>query len=91
MRTTKATAAVDRLKRRSGNALYSLALSSNSLFCLVLPDNAGAVTRLCEPLLLNEFVAFVNAFGPQITKRVSKLDIAFAKQLGKPAVKDIKN
>lgn len=83
MRSTKATAAVDRLKRRSGNALYSLTLSSNSLFCLVLPDNAGVITRLCEPMLLDAFVAFVNAFGPQMTKRVSKLDIAFAKQLGK--------
>ena len=83
MRSTKATAALDRLKRRSGNPLYSLALSSNGLFCLVLPDNAGVITRLCEPMLLNEFVVFVNAFGPQMTKRVSKLDIAFAKQLGK--------
>ena len=84
MRSTKATAAVDRLKRRSDNPLYSLALSSNGLFCLVLPAAAaGDITRLCEPMLLDEFVAFVNAFGPQMTKRVSKLDIAFAKQLSK--------
>ena len=83
MRSTKATAAVDRLRRRSGNPLYSITLISNGLFCLVLPDDAGDITRLCEPMLLDEFVAFVNAFGPQMTKRVSKLDIAFAKQLSK--------
>ena len=29
----------------------------------------------------DEFVAFVNAFGPQEVKRVSKLDVAFEKQL----------
>ena len=83
MRSTKASAAVDRLKRRSNNPLYSISLSSNGLFCLVLANDVGIVNRLCEPMLLDEFVTFVNAFGPQVAKRISQLDIAFAKQLGK--------
>ena len=81
MRSTKASAAIDRLKRRSGNALYSMTLSSNGMFCLVLPNHTGASDRLCEPMLIDEFVAFVNAYGPIVAKRVSKLDIAFQKQL----------
>lgn len=83
MRSTKASAAIDRLKRRSGNALYSMTLSGNGLFCLVLPNESGVSTRLCEPMLIDAFIAFVNAYGPLIPKRVSKLDVAFQKQLVK--------
>lgn len=82
-RSTRASAAIDRLKRRSGNALYSMTLSGNGLFCLVLPNEMGVSKRLSEPMLLDDFVAFVNAFGPQISKRESKLDTAFRKQLTK--------
>lgn len=82
-RSTKASAALDRLKRRSGNALYSMTLTGNGLFCLVLVDAAGESNRLCEPMLLDAFVTFVNAHGPQIAKRISQLDVEFAKQLGK--------
>jgi hypothetical protein len=32
---------------------------------------------------LDDFVAFVNAYGPQTPKRVSKLDVEFSKQLVK--------
>lgn len=83
MRSTKASAAIDRLKRRSGNALYSMTLSGGGMFCLVLATEAGESNRLCEPMMLDEFVAFVNAYGPQTPKRVSKLDIEFSKQLVK--------
>ena len=83
MRSTKASAAIDRLKRRSGNTLYSMTLSSHGMFCLVLPNDKGVSDRLCEPMPIDEFVAFVNAYGPIIAKRVSKLDIAFQKQLVK--------
>lgn len=81
MRTTKASAAIDRLKRRSGNDLYSMTMSGSGLFCLMLASNAGESSRLSEPMTLDEFVVFVNAYGPQIVKRVSKLDVAFQKQL----------
>lgn len=96
MRSTKASAAIDRLKRRSGNDNYSMAMTSNGLFSLVLPsptetvlaDNQTATannkpTRLCEPMPIDEFVVFVNAYGPQTPKRVSKLDVAFNEQLSK--------
>lgn len=75
--------AVDKLKQRSGNALYSMSMSSGGLFCLVLPNADGLSNRLCEPMLLDEFVAFVNLYKPQAPKRVSKLDVAFQKQLAK--------
>ncbi|HYN54699.1 MAG TPA: hypothetical protein VES38_08350 [Methylotenera sp.] len=83
MRSTKASAAIDRLKRRSGNEQYSMTLSGGGLFSLVLADSAGESSRLCEPMMLDEFVAFVNAYGPQTPKRVSRLDVEFAKQLVK--------
>jgi hypothetical protein len=34
-------------------------------------------------MAMDEFVAWVNGYGPQIVKRVSKLDVAFSKQLQK--------
>lgn len=96
MRSTKASAAIDRLKRRSGNDHYSMSMTSNGLFSLVLPvsaettgvsDQATQVnnkpSRLCEPMPMDEFVVFVNAYGPQTPKRVSKLDVAFSQQLSK--------
>lgn len=82
-RSTRASAAVDRLKQRSGNALYSMTMSGGGLFCLVLQNADGVFNRLCEPMLLDEFVAFVNSYKPQAPKRVSKLDAAFQKQLSK--------
>ena len=79
-RSTKASAAIDRLKNRSGNTQYSITLHQGALFSLCV---AGEATRLCEPMPLDDFVAFVNAYGPQTPKRVSALDIAFNKQLVK--------
>jgi hypothetical protein len=79
-RSTRASAAVDRLKRRSGNALYSMARTGDGLF--FLSERPGA-PPLCAPLDLDQFVAFVNALGPQEQKRVSKHDVAFEKQLVK--------
>lgn len=82
-RSTKASAAIDRLKKRSGNEQYSMTMNSGALFSLVLATGVGESTRLCEPMMMDEFVVFVNAYGPQTPKRVSKLDIAFSKQLVK--------
>jgi hypothetical protein len=83
MRSTKASAAIDRLKRRSNNPLYSMSMSSTGLFCLQLGDGLGNSTRLCEPMAMDDFVAWVNGYGPQTVRRVSKLDLAFSKQLQK--------
>ena len=85
-RSTKASAAIDRLKRRSGNALYSMTLNGGGMFSLVLVTEVGESSRLSDPMMLDEFVAFVNGFGPQTPKRVSKLDVAFQKQLGKKSL-----
>ncbi len=86
-RSTKASAAIDRLKRRSGNEQYSMILGSNGLFSLVLALGAGESERLCEAMMLDEFVNFVNAFGPQMPKRVSKLEVEFSKQLAEAKAK----
>ncbi len=77
-RSTRASAAVDRLKARSGNHGYSMARTGEGLF--FLSEQPGA-PPLCAPLELDDFVAFVNKLGPQVARRVSKLDVAFEKQL----------
>ena len=47
-----------------------------------LSEGAGN-PPLCAPMELDDFVAFVNGIEPPAPKRVSKLDIAFEKQLKK--------
>lgn len=86
MRSTKATAAVERLKRRSGNAQYSMVRTASGLFYLVLNSDATPSEQLSDPLELDAFVKFVNEFGPQIPRRVTKMDVAFEKQLSKKEV-----
>jgi len=87
MRSTRASAAVDRLKRRSGNPDYSMVRSADGLFYLTEMTESGDMQRLSPSLEQDAFIEFVNAYGPQTPKRVSKLDVAFEKQLGrkKPA------
>lgn len=80
MRSTRASAAVERLKRRSGDARYSMVRTADDLFYLVLGTPPA---RQSDSLGLDEFVKFVDGFGPQTPKRVSKLDVAFASQLVK--------
>jgi hypothetical protein len=81
MRSTRASAAVERLKRRSGNSDFSMVRSANGLFTLAVVTDSGDMEQLSSPLEQDEFVAFVNGYGPQEVKRVSKLDVAFEKQL----------
>jgi hypothetical protein len=85
VRSTRATAAVERLKQRSGNPQYAMVRSGDGLFYLVLHSDTAAPEVLSDRLQLDDFVTFVNAFGPQIAKRVSKHDLAFEKQLKKPS------
>lgn len=82
MRTTRATAVVERLKRRSGNAHYKMMLNSAGMPFLVLDEN-GSQTTLCAPMAIEDFVPFVDAFGPQEKRRVTKNDLAFEAQLVK--------
>lgn len=84
MRSTRATAAVERLKTRSGNALYSMVRTADGLFYLVLSSVSAAEAASQSPVLpLDDFVKFVDRCGPQAAKRVSKLDLAFEAQLTK--------
>ena len=79
-RSTRASAAVDRLKVRTGNDGYSMARTGEGLFFL---SEAPGEPALCEALELDDFVAFVNKLGPQAVRRMTKSDIAFEKQLVK--------
>lgn len=83
MRSTRASAAVDRLKRRSGNEGYSMVRRADGLFQLVLNTDDKPQEKISEALEQDAFVQFVNAFGPQTPRRISKLDVAFEKQLVK--------
>lgn len=83
MRSTRATAAVERLKARSGNPDYSLVLGADGQFQLVDASKPGAAQKIGEPLPLDNFVIYVNAYGPQTPRRMTKSDIAFEKQLVK--------
>jgi len=77
-RSTRASAAVERLKRRTGVTSYSMARTGDGHF--FLSEKPGA-PPLCAPLELDDFVAFVNGLGPQEVKRVSRHDVEFEKQL----------
>ena len=78
VRSTRASAAVERLKRRTGTTSYSMARTGDGLF--FLSERPGA-PPLCPPLELDDFVSFVDGLGPQPEKRISKHDAAFEKQL----------
>lgn len=80
MRSTRASAAVDRLKVRSGKASWSMVITGAGLF--FISERPGS-EPLCEPLELDDFVAFVNKLGPQTARKISKLDAAFEQQLTK--------
>ncbi|WP_176082173.1 hypothetical protein [Paraburkholderia tropica] len=82
MRTTKATHAVERLKTRTGNPRYAAVSVPGGLFYLT--DRAsGRLEKLCAPLPLDEFVAFVNGLSPPAPRKASKLDEAFEDKIRK--------
>ena len=82
MRSTRASSAIERLNKRSEQQ-YSMGMNGAGLFWLVQRNAGGDSTKLSDSMTMDDFVAFVNAFGPQIVKRVSKLDVEFSKQLQK--------
>lgn len=82
MRTTRAIHAVERLKTRSGNAQFAAISLSGGLFYLV-DRSAGTDQKVSDPLTLDDFVKFVDSFGPPKPRKASKLDIAFEAQLKK--------
>ncbi|CAN0619028.1 conserved protein of unknown function [Burkholderia multivorans] len=80
MRTTKATHAVERLKTRSGNPHFTAVAMPGGLFYLV-DRSGGTADKRCDPLPLDDFVAFVDGFGPKKPRKASKLDLAFEAQI----------
>ena len=80
MRSTRATAAVARLNKRSEGGQYLLVVTGAGLFKLRDQGQSGDVS---PALALEDFVRFVDALGPQPVRRVTKNDEAFAKQLAK--------
>ena len=81
MRSTKASAAVERLKRRTGNSLYSMSTRPDGMFTLYLASTTGQSEAVGTALPMDEFVRFVNELHPPTPKRVSKLDVAFLDKL----------
>jgi hypothetical protein len=78
MRSTKASAAVERLRARSGNPLYSMTRHADGQFSLRLES-----TTVGSALPMDDFVRFVDGIEPARPKRVSKLDVAFRERLNK--------
>lgn len=68
MRTTQATRAVERLRARAGNPQYSAVGMPGGLFYLV-DRSSGAAEKLCAPMPLEDFVAFVDGLGPKSRAR----------------------
>lgn len=81
MRSTRAASAIERLNERTQTREYSMLRTSDERFVLTRRVAGQSLAKLNEPLELDEFVAFVNAQGPQKAKRVSKLDVQFEKNM----------
>ncbi len=82
MRSTRASAAIARLNRRSEGRNYLMAMTGSGLF--VLREQVdGHDKDVSAALPLDDFVHFVNAQGQQQAPRITKNDAAFARQLVK--------
>lgn len=82
MRSTRATAAVARLNNRSKEHYYVMTQTGAGLFYLSERTD-GNDKRVSEALPLDDFVLFVDGMGTQVVRRMTKNDVAFAKQLTK--------
>lgn len=81
MRSTRAASAIERLNNRTESREYSMLRTSDERFILTRRVPGQPLEKLNDALELDEFVAFVNAQGPQKAKRVSKLDVQFEKNM----------
>ncbi len=80
MRSTRASAAVARLNKRSEGRHYLMVMTGSGLF-LLRERVDGGDREVSEALPLDDFVRFVDAQGPQQAPRITKNDAAFARQL----------
>lgn len=81
MRSTRATAALERLKRRTEDARYSMVRTAEGMFYLTRVSAVGRSEKLSDAMELDDFVKFINALNAEPPKKASKLDQAFEKQL----------
>lgn len=87
MRSTKASAAVTRLNARDTEYRYSMGMTASGFFYLLRAAPGGAPEKVSDDLTMEEFVELANRTGPQKKVKISKLDVAFEKQLGNRAGK----
>ena len=71
MRSTKASAAVERLRTRSGNPDYSMSVRADGLFVLRLATAEGNAETIGSALPMDAFVTFVNNCGRRRSARAS--------------------
>lgn len=88
MRSTRASAAIARLNRRTDGSPYLMGATGSGLFYLIRADAASFPQTLSEPMDLDAFVRFIDAFGPQKPRKISRLDAEFEKQLTRKTPKD---
>lgn len=86
MRSTRATAAIARLNKRSEGHCYSMAITGTGLFILrersEETDNLDKPDKpISEALPLDDFVRLVDSMGPKKIARITKSEAAFLKQL----------
>jgi hypothetical protein len=80
IRSTRASAAVARLNRRTEGTHYQLVVTGDGMF--ILRQQLGTESRELTPALdLDAFVGAVDALGPQTPVRRSRSDTEFARQL----------
>ncbi len=87
MRSTRASAAVARLNQRSEGQHYLMVMTGNGLF-LLRERIDGNERDVSTALSLDDFVSLVNSTGPQEVRRMTKSDVAFAKQLARRKASD---
>ena len=80
MRSTRASSAIARLNARCPQQHYLMTSTGGGLFYVSLQNDVGE-EQMCEPMQLDDFVRHVNSMGPQETRRVTRNDAAFEKQL----------
>ncbi len=82
MRSTRATAAVARLNKRSDGKHYMVTIMSSGQFKLGERSEDGD-KHLSDALSLDDFANLVDSMGPQKVPRITKSEAAFLQQLVK--------
>jgi tagatose-1,6-bisphosphate aldolase len=83
VRSTRALAAVERLKRRTGDSSYLMVFLPGDRFCLAQQGECDGVRKISEACDQDGFIALVDSISPPKPRKAGKLDIAFEKQLVK--------